>query len=425
MDFTAHNMLILVAAAATLAFGPVRADVHCDGVNDRADIQAAINAAAEGDVITVYGHCVLDGQRVVIDRSNLTLRGDSADTDGDGFTDQWNTVLEGTGQDTDLLAGPYDNMGLHVGHVPATDEDIVGVRIEGLELRNFYQALTIAPGALAEDNLHCNALQVTAARAVQTRIRNNRFVDNANHFFLYGGAENTVFEGNQLEGGGGIPLASATFVLGKRSICLDDPSSGDTSSIGIGISNNLKVFGNRFVGVGATTFTGDLELVNAKNSRIENNEFTGDFLALFLFGAINTRVENNFFIDTLLDAIEMLNAQESQVSGNVIVGSGLRGVVTFSIPAGDPIVTDLGLPQSANNNTTCNLVAGSGSRGVFIIDSDNLVSRNRFADNPLDILLVAPGNDAVVGPSDTWVDATGVNHVTVTGSPSRCAPAWD
>jgi len=425
MNGASKFTLAAIAALCSTVFGVARADVYCDGVDDRTDIQNAIDAATEGDVISLHGHCVLDGQRLVIHRSHLTLRGDSSDTDGDGFTDQWNTVLEGNGQDTDLLDGPYDNMGLHIGRVPATDENIVGVRIQGLELRNFYQALTVAPGAFAEDNLHCDALQVTPAKAVQTHIVNNRFVNNANHFFLYGGAENTVFEGNQLEGGGGIPLASATFALSKRSICLDDPASGATSSLSIGISDNLKVIGNRFYGVGATTSTGDLELVNATNSRIEGNEFTGDYLPLFLFGAINTRVRDNLFVDSLLDAIELINARENQVSKNTIAGAGSSGVLTFSIPAGVPVVEVLALPQSDDNQISCNTIVETNDVALLVIDSGNQVNRNRFSGNPLDVLLLAPGNDVVVGPNDSWVDATGANDVAVTGKESRCAPEWD
>jgi len=418
-----HTMTLLGCALLTL--NPARAAetaVYCDGANDRGDIQAAIDASAEGDIVQLHGTCIFDGQRLVIDRSHLTLRGDAQDTDGDGFTDQWNTVLAGNGENNDLLGGPYTNMGLYIGQVPASDGDIVGVTVEGLELRDFYQALTISPGALAEDNLHCDEMQVTGAKAVQTRILNNRFVNNSNHFWLNGGAENTLFSGNQAEGGGGIPLAAATFALGKRSICLEDPASGETSSIAIGTSDNLKIVGNRFYGVGAVTGNANVELVNATNSRIEHNDFTGDFVSVFLFGAINTRVQNNVILDAVIDAVEMINAQENQVSKNVMLGSGYSGVWTLNLPGFVPVVQTLGLPQARDNQILCNAVADSGDPAIVIIDNEGQISRNRFENNPLDVLLLAPGNDVVVGPDDSWFDATGENDVAVTGKASRCAP---
>lgn len=424
MKASISSVLLLGLAAYGAQGTAATLDVNCSGGGDRAAIQAAIDLAQANDVVHIHGACQFDGERVVIDKSNLTLRGDASDSDGDGVTDQWGTVLYGNGNVDDLLAGPYTNLGLHVGAVPAADEDIVGVTIEGLQLQDFYLALTVAPGVLAEDNLHCDALQVTGAKASRVEIRNNRFVDNSNHFFLYGAAENVRYDDNRSEGGGGIPLASATFVLGKRTICLADPDTGATGSRTIGTSDNFKLTNSHFEGVAAGLGTSDVELVNATNSSIEGNSFDGDAQPVFLFGAIETRVQDNVILDSETDAVVLLNAQDTVMSGNFILGPGWTGLFTLELPPTHPVVQILGLPPSLDNRIHCNHVEGTGTEAMIVIDGTNQFARNRFAGNPLDILLLAPGNKVVAGPNDSVVDASGGNDVSYSGKESRCAPEF-
>lgn len=397
-------------------------DVYCDGIGDRAAIQAAVHMARHNDTVQIHGVCQFDGERVVIDKSHLTIRGDASDIDNDGEIDQWDTVLQGNGNVDDLLAGPYTNLGFHIGAVPAGDEDIEDVVIEHLQLQDFYLALTVSPGVLAEDNLHCDALQVTDARASQVEVRNNRFVDNSNHFFVYGGAESTRFEYNRVEGGGGIPLASATFTLSKRTICLADPDTGATSSMAIGISDNLVVSQNHFSGVATGTGLGDLELVNARNSRVEANDFGGDAQPLFLFGATSTRVKHNVILDAELEALVLINAQDTVLSQNFIRNPGTSGVFTLELPPTHPVVQTLGLPASRDNRILCNYIEGAVDPAMIIIDGVNRIKDNRFAGNGLDILLLRPGNVVEVTPFDSVVDASGGNEIDTDNKESRCAP---
>ncbi|MDX1406405.1 MAG: right-handed parallel beta-helix repeat-containing protein [Woeseiaceae bacterium] len=421
--YSSSVLLLGIAIGASSALADTF-NVYCVGSGDRPAIQNAIDMASHNDVVHIHGVCQLDGERLVIDKSHVTIRGDASDIDNDGRMDQWDTVLKGNGNIDDLLAGPYTNLGFHIGAVPANDDDIEDVVIEHLQFQDFYLALTVSPGVLAEENLHCDALQVTDARASQVNVRNNRFVDNANHFFLYGGAKSTRFEYNQVEGGGGIPLASATFALGKRTICLADPDTGATSSIAIGMSDNLVVNDNRFTAVATGTGLGDLELVNARNSRIEANDFEGDAQPLFLFGAINTEVEDNLMLDSELEAVVLINAQDTVLNENVIQTAGTSGVFTLDLPPTHPVVQLLGLPPSLDNRILCNHIEGATNQGLIIIDGVNRIEKNRFSGNGLDILLLAPGNEVEVGPADTVVDASGGNDITVDIKESRCAPEF-
>ena len=398
-------------------------DVDCDGTGDRQAIQDAIDTASEHDKVAIHGSCLFDGERVVIDKSFLTISGDANDTDGDGKMDEWNTVLKGNGNVDNFLAGPYTNLGLHVGNVPATDDDIVGVTIENIRLQDFYLALTVSPGVLNEDNLRCDELQVTEARALHTRIQQNNFVNNSNHFFLYGAADNTIYDSNLTQGGGGIPLASATFVLSKKTICLTDSGA---SSVSIGTSNNYQITNSRFSGVGADFGTSDVELVNAHNSTIEGNDFEGEAQPIFLFGAINTNIRNNVMLDTAGDAVDMLNSQDTLVTDNFIQGAGFSGVLTLELDPGEGVVQILGLPGSKNNRIHCNNIQDTGKAAaapaIVIVESTNHVAKNSFSSNALDVLLVGSDNIIISGPSATIVDLFGGNKLITNGKDSNCAP---
>ena len=311
-----------------------------------------------------------------------------------------------------------------MGNVPATDEDIIGVTIEGLRLQDFSLALTVSPGVLNEDNLVCDELQVTSARAVHTRIQQNNFVDNSNHFFLYGGADNTEFDRNVVEGGGGMPLAAATFVLSKKTICFDELTGVDSKSIGT--SNNYKVTNSRFTDVGAAFGTSDVEIVNGTNSTIAGNDFDGDAQPIFLFGAIKTVVRDNVMLDSALDAVDLLNSRDTLVTDNFIQGAGFSGVLTLELDPGEGVVQILGLPGSKNNRIHCNNIQDTGKAAaapaIVIVESTNHVAKNSFSSNALDVLLLRSDNAVISGPSTSVFDAAGDNNLVTTGKDSNCAP---
>ena len=102
------KLSLTIAGLCWIASNAMAAILHvdCDGAGDRQAIQDAIDLAVEHDVVQVHGNCQLDGARVVIDKSHLTLRGDAFDNDGDGRMDEWQTVLQGNGEMNDLLTVP-------------------------------------------------------------------------------------------------------------------------------------------------------------------------------------------------------------------------------------------------------------------------------------------------------------------------------
>ena len=79
---------VLLLAAVVLAGNGNITTVNCTGnPTDRALIQSAINNAGSGDTIMLVGTCQLDGTRVFITKSNLTIT-------GAGAAGNWSTVVK-------------------------------------------------------------------------------------------------------------------------------------------------------------------------------------------------------------------------------------------------------------------------------------------------------------------------------------------
>lgn len=413
--------------------------VDCDAAaNDSLAIQNAINGAVEGDTVKIHGTCYLTDKtiRIAVNKSYLTIEGDAYDNNTDGKMDQWDTKLIGLGGSqvavggTDFVEnfiGPWSDLGLglYIGKVPATDENIIGVTIQNLEFKEFYIALSVSPGVLA-NNLLCDQIQTTKAKAINTVVQQNNFVDNSVHFLVWGGADNTLFDTNRVEGGGGVLALAAVMSLGRVNLCL---SNIFPDSIDIGMTLNTKYVNNYFENVGRLDNTGDfnfraVEAVNSKNDLIKGNTFVGNGEPVELFGSINSRVEDNVLINSYVRGIGLVNSQNAVVTKNIIkdiVGFN-DGIYVTSFPP-DGFWAPFEWTLNRNSQISCNHVEGAvhGAHALGL-DTEASIRNNRYVNNDTDIVFDNSTNFAIVGPLDTVNDVPGDNMVVRVDNQNDCAP---
>ena len=225
---------LLVTAVATA--GPPRTiTVHGenDEAVDRQAIQNAIDAAESGDTVELAGTFQLDGQRIYINRSRITLTGeavdndldeavnedwvDGLDNDGDGEVDEddWDTVVKGIKNPDGSPAGDtcptVFNRGLVVIGLNETHRKIV---ISNLKFTDFHRALEFHPETDCSDSLLCESCVVTQGALDGVTVEGNRFDNNNRAAQALGQVSHLTFRRNVVTGG-----SIAVLTVGERVGC--------------------------------------------------------------------------------------------------------------------------------------------------------------------------------------------------------------
>lgn len=404
-----------------------------DSIGDRLAIQNAINDADKRDIIHITGTCMLDGERIVINKSNLTIRGDAVDTDNDGKVDQWNTVIRGKTEvggepvQDDLYNGPYTNLGFHIGNVPANNKAIKNVTIKNLEMRDMFQALVVSPGVLTPNDAMCNNIQRTNGQAKNIHITNNLFENNVYATMVVGKNKNIVINKNHIKNNYGTlpPVLGNIMTYGKKILC-----DSETNSLDIGVTKNLLVLDNHFEGNGISpVFTGirnSLAINHTKNVIVSHNTFIDDFDALAINGGKNTLIKRNYLRDILDDGMFITGSTNTLVIKNKIDGAeqGIRGNALDPNSVSAQRV-GLDIPGS-NNRIYCNRVEntdGFAGINIFFTDGTFKIGFNQLMNNALDVqFFFANDNKAIVSTNNTLDEVSSMNTIITLNHMFNCAP---
>ncbi len=318
------KLALFLFAGSCFAGQSVVTPVNCTGnPSDRAMIQAAIDNAASGATLMLNGTCQLDGERLFINKSNLTLT-------GAGAAGGWSSVIKGiAGPDGKPEGNPnldtLNNLGIYFGDPNTGNSVISNVTISNLKFTTLLNAVAVDPQN-GYNSVRCKDTHIGKGSANDVIIEDNWFDNNNRAVQNFGSSSNLKIRNNNITNGQGV-VNLGLFGLGVA--CYND-NDERVSLGGLGIATNTSMTGNsmsssQFTSCRAleATYTNGLdfsnnniaiapkffmvELTNARNSRFMKNDFNaanpeGYFSPGFLMiedpteqPSINNVMSNNTF----------------------------------------------------------------------------------------------------------------------------------
>lgn len=377
-----------ILAAATPAFGaPTTVQGLDDPALDRANIQAAIDAADDGDTIVLDGTFQLDGGAIAIGRG-LRLRGKTLDNDGDGVVNEdW---IDGADNDGDGLVdedgwdahivGLVDENGLPLSEIDRTtvfnraifvrglEDTIEDLRITDIRFSGHFRAITLEPDTGSTGGTVCENLFSTAGSLSDPRVERNRFDNNDRAVELEGATEDARIKNNLIE---------------------DSAISIIVQGLGMGCP---------LIGGGFDRFpTGQPIETRVEGNRIPSNRSIG----VFNSGSIATRIKDNTIANGSL-GIFSDNDPEVEIKANVL------DQVRFAIDVFDP--TDDGqIKDNTINGTIIGVLLDLDASGWVV--KDNIFGPSLFANVFLETS--SSDNRVILDEGDTVFDLGTDNTIIV------------
>jgi hypothetical protein len=356
---------VLLLAGLVLAGNGNITTVNCTGnPTDRALIQSAINNAGSGDTIMLVGTCQLDGTRVFITKSNLTIT-------GAGAAGNWSTVVKGIASTSGTPVGDHGfpdfllfNRGFHIGDISGNSQ-VKNVGIENIKFSTLNRAVIVSP-QIGEVTTTCSGETVGTGSASSILVDNNWFDNDNRSAQIFGTANNVTFQNNLV----------TNNTAGDIDFLTDGQLQGCNGGAGvlfpIGIPANSAIVGN--------SISGGKE----------------GLAPIAVFGCDKLTVANNILstIGAPFAMIILFEYSNSHVSNNQINAGG----IAIGIYASDFMDATPGFPPNSSNVQVNNNTISNGIPGVGI-DSDTTgysVINNRFASSSIaDIVLCGTIANAV------------------------------
>ena len=329
--------------------------VNCTGnPTDRALIQNAIDNAGSGDVLMLVGTCQLDGTRVFITKSNLTIT-------GAGKAGNWSTVVQGIASAGGTPVGDQSsptfllfNRGFQIGDNSGNSQ-VKNVDISNIKFSTLHRAVIVNP-QLGQTTTQCSGATVGTGSASSIVVENNWFDNDDRSAQVFGTANNVAFQNNLVTN---ATVGNFDFIIeGQIVLC-----AGGAGFVSIGVPTNSAIAGNSISG---------------------GNEVR----PIFVFGADKISITDNILsaVGAPFAMIFLSEDSDSQVSNNEIDGGGSAiGVFASDFQAAVP-----GFPPNSSDVRITNNIFSNGVPGV-VIDSDTTsysVINNRFvSSSPADIVL--------------------------------------
>jgi copper-binding protein NosD len=388
------RLLLFAALALTTSLAssgqPIRITGQNDVTQDRQALQEALDRAAPGAIVELSGTFRLDGQRVFITHTPLTLRGvvldndgdglsnedwaDGADNDGDGRVDEddWDATLLGvTTPDGRAVEDPNRdtpfNRTLVLQGVRGTAERLV---IRDLKFQGHNRAISLQPEADAATN-RCEDTVLTGGRLVKAEIRDNLFIGNRRAVQVIGSVADLGIDRNLFVGNTAVDL----LAFGKSLSCAEAP--GAPGVLPVGIPQGIRISGNEILSSNISLFT----------DTTEDLSFQGNF------------------IDKVVLGVFVRSDRGLEVKGNEI-RRALRGITT-SLPATNARILD----NLLADNSTYGILLQNASSGYFV--KGNRYQNSGTADAGLDA--TTTGNVVIARPSDSVTDLGTGNQIVVRG----------
>jgi len=400
-----------MALAGSGAFAAPTTVVTVIGQNDpaidRQAIQDAIDAAAPDSTIRLLGVFQLDGERILIHGSGLSIVGeaidddgdgriqedwsDGRDNDGDGLVDEdgWETVVHGVagpgGPATDDGVNGFFNRGLVIdGAVPAV-EDLV---IRDIHFTTFQRAIDLIP-EWASPTGRCDDRVRVAGSARRVTVERNLFTDNILGVVMLGDVSASEIRDNVFE-------RNSTFGAVVEGNADDCPLSGGGSVLlDLGTPHSVALRGNLAVESSlATAYT--------EQSTVDANRFEGTVFGYLSLDDVAATIRNNTMTDNLVGAV-LFGGEQLRFEANTVI----RPVIGFDLyEAADHVqfvnnhlvdaYVGIWMEDGASGFRSIeNRFEGSSVVNVFLDtgSSDNLVVND--ASEPISVVDLGNGNRLV------------------------------
>ncbi len=291
-------------------------------------LQATIDRAPPGAVITLRGVFHFDGTPVVLRRGDITLAGHAIDDDGDGSVnedwgdgldndhdgdideDDWDTILIGAADASgkpryDPDAPAWFN---HAFVVRGAAQSLLRVYIRGLALRAFWRAMSFSPDLDLSRSASCDTVARTAGALVDLRIEGNRFETNDLAIELVGAVRLARIRHNVMSGSSHALLqltgASRTCVAPNGSR-VDQPIGRPTGVLVA--SNHLR---DTDIAVMST---------GSRSTTIRENDIRARTVGVAIQGDHGARMANNTFRETPIGIHASEPVDGGLITGNVFV----------------------------------------------------------------------------------------------------------
>ncbi|MEM2051061.1 MAG: NosD domain-containing protein [Thermoproteota archaeon] len=328
--------------------------------DDYGTIQAALNAASDGDEIVVRDGIYMEKLMV---RKKVTIRSEK-------------------GPDKCVIA-PLPSYGLVVAIVNVSSN---GVRMEGFTVSGNYNEIGIAVNNVKECEVSNNIVRdcsigILFFRADKNKAVNNTLIENDFGIGLEIASNNIIMRNVFMKGGISVVdsyknTVKENIVNGKKLIYLEDVSNYVVNEAGQVIAVNC--IGITIRGLNISDTAVGIEFHNTRNSRIEgnvirnsiygiqflqshnniivNNVLQNNSFNIFLSGTSNVKVVNNMVTDGFNGIIigGLFESEKNEVTGNVI----RRNLIGISI-------------SMSFRNLVVNNTVEENSVGVFLLMTEN------------------------------------------------------
>jgi len=367
------------------------------------NIQAAVDAASEGDVVLVKPNSDPKGWRenIIINTNNITLRGD-ADAAKANLYDQVCPVVYLDGCET-LAAS--ESCGASVVTVNGS-----GVSIEKIFLRHGYIIFndsannSVLTGSCVA-GYKAEIIRTSSPGPTGITISNNVFQGgNSKSIDIYG--DNHVVKNNQLFAvDNGIMVSGDGGIIANNSIYQSNDCSIDYAGDNGVIENNLILSGDDGIDYdgdnptirgnvveGMADNNMDVNCSSCTGGLISDNRIVGsvdDSEGICVSSGVAMTIENNFVIFASEHGIEF-SGQDSTIRNNTIMRSGSEGTsesCLYISGSGNNTISGntikycsyIGIKQSGGDNNTYvnNTIIGSGRTGIKVGNgSDTTIDSN-------------------------------------------------
>ena len=360
-----------------------------DPGQDRANIQAAVDSAAPGDTVRLIGTFRLDGERITLGISSLTVEGEELDNDGDGRVqedwaddrdndgdgrvdeDDWETWIFGVdaGDGTPVLNDGTNGLFNRGLVVDGAEGELRNLTIRQLAFSTFHRAIELVPEWFSPTG-RCEDRVAVAGSLDRVRIEDNRIVASELGITLLGAIDNSTVERNVfadigifgavVEGGEvRCPFADGSFV----DLALSTPSHNRIlanevlrGSLGTALTEQSLVADNEIE-------DGGILSLSDRQARLTENTVRQSFFGFVIDGGRQVQVDRNRVVDSFAGLLaggdaEQVFLKRNEVS-NAFFGIDLfdaRGFTAINNVLTGGLFIDVTLSFDSSGNTVINNV---------------------------------------------------------------------
>ena len=324
-------------------------------------IQAAVDAADEGDAIYVWNGSYTDNVNV---NKQLTLEGEGMDVVTVSMEDPDDHVFEVTADCVNLSG--FTARG-------ATDGRVAGIYLDNVDCCN-----------ISENNVYMNSLGIyMSSSSNNTLTSNTANSNNGDGIYLSSSSNNTLTSNNASDNRYGIYLLSSS----DNNTLTSNNASDNRYGIDLSDSSDNTLTSNT-----ASNNSYGINLISSSNNTLTSNTAnSNNHCGIYLGSSSNSNTLTN---NTALDnsyGISLISSSNNTLTSNNCSNNYYYGISLYSSSnntltsntASDNRGTGIYLDSADNNNIACNLVRTNTMHGFYLTDgtTGSNISYNNIIEN--------------------------------------------